>query len=725
MAFRLFAFWQLGSASMLLWGLTAAVPLLIHLWARRKYRQEPWAAMAFLAAAIRNSARRVKFQQWLLLVLRTATLLLFAVALADPQWLGRSSGGDNQSAGHTYVILVFDASYSMDFRTDETTRLAVSKKRAAELIERRGRGDGYSLILMAEPPRIVISDPAFDTQQVRSEIDNLQVSHSSANLVATLAEIEALLGRDTLHPGPRAPFTRTQIYFFTDLQRLTWKEIDSTDCQERLARLQRLAALSVIDVGADDESNLAVAHLSVESAAGRQLAAPTEVRFRAEIQSFAREDKANQAVEILVDGQPAFEQRLSIPASGRATMSVAHRFELPGEHVVEARLADDPLLLDNRRWLVVRMPRTIRVLCIGSHPSETKFLALALDPEHQVGGSIEVKQASESHLVEADLVQFDCIFLSNIGRFTREEATALGNYVEAGGGLVVFLGDQVQLDSYNQLRIADQSLLPARLLDPMPAKVEGYRFDPLDYRHPLLAPFQGFTRAGLLTTPVWKYIRATPLEGSSVALAFVGGDPAIVEGRAGRGRCVLVTTAASAGSFDRSTQPSMPWTAWSSWPSFPPLVHEMLRLTLANKDKAHNLIVGDDLAGIIKASTQPRTVTVSSPGAIAERFATQLQGSDVVWDFGRVTTSGIYEAQVGNTTERYAVNLNTRESDLVRFDPQLLPPSFGHSTSGFADQPPSRALSYSNSASRWFLSAVLLLLIAESSVAWHFGRSGR
>src|SRR5437763_2931702 len=103
------AFWQFGSAGMLAWGAAAALPILIHLWSRRKYRQERWAAMAFLLAALRKNARRIQLEQWLLLAMRTSILLLLAVALADPQSSLLSSWA-GQTGGQSHVILVLDGS---------------------------------------------------------------------------------------------------------------------------------------------------------------------------------------------------------------------------------------------------------------------------------------------------------------------------------------------------------------------------------------------------------------------------------------------------------------------------------------------------------------------------------------------------------------------------------------------------------------------------------------
>src|SRR5215471_19085545 len=76
----------LGFANpVMLWGLAAAsVPIIIHLLNRRKFREEPWAAMRFLLAAIRKNQRRIRIEQWILLAVRTLLILLVVTAMAKP-----------------------------------------------------------------------------------------------------------------------------------------------------------------------------------------------------------------------------------------------------------------------------------------------------------------------------------------------------------------------------------------------------------------------------------------------------------------------------------------------------------------------------------------------------------------------------------------------------------------------------------------------------------------
>src|SRR4051794_866127 len=144
----LLAFLQFGSPAMLAWGLAAALPIVIHLWSRRRHREQPWAAMQFLLAAVRASARRIQVEQWILLAIRVSILGLFALAVAEPRWMGISAlaGGAAETTAH--VVLVIDGSYSMDYRGGEKSRFELAKERARQLVAGGRQGDGYSLVLM-------------------------------------------------------------------------------------------------------------------------------------------------------------------------------------------------------------------------------------------------------------------------------------------------------------------------------------------------------------------------------------------------------------------------------------------------------------------------------------------------------------------------------------------------------------------------------------------------
>src|SRR3954471_4611850 len=167
---HLFAFLQFGSPAMLAWGVAAALPILIHLWSRRRYREQSWAAMQFLLAAMQKNARRIRLEQWLLLAVRVAILALFALAVAEPRWAGISLLARGSGGGPTHTLLVIDGSYSMDYRGADKSCFESAKEIARQLVSGSQQGDAWSLVVMAQPPRTVIGQPAIGRDDVLREI---------------------------------------------------------------------------------------------------------------------------------------------------------------------------------------------------------------------------------------------------------------------------------------------------------------------------------------------------------------------------------------------------------------------------------------------------------------------------------------------------------------------------------------------------------------------------
>ncbi len=112
-----FGFSQLA---MLGWLAAAALPLVIHLWNRRRHRETEWAAMAFLLAAIQKNARRLRIEQWLLLAVRTAIVVLVVLAVAGPHHETATAPFD--SGRPTHRVIVIDGSYSMAYRPTDISR---------------------------------------------------------------------------------------------------------------------------------------------------------------------------------------------------------------------------------------------------------------------------------------------------------------------------------------------------------------------------------------------------------------------------------------------------------------------------------------------------------------------------------------------------------------------------------------------------------------------------
>jgi len=722
-----------GSLWMGLWAAAAALPILIHLLNRRQYREEPWAAMEYLLRAMKKNARRIRIEQMLLLLIRAMILVLAALAWMDLMLSGGIVGPTGEGGGNTHTVLLIDGSYSMAARDGDTTRFERAQQLAAEVVDAAGRGDAFTLVLMGEPPQVIIPQPAFDPQDIRQELSALRLPHAGANLSSSLASAEKLL-QEVREKHKRIDAQRVCI--FTDLGATTWANITTDEIDTRIRRIGEAARTTLFDVAERTDrqgrvDNTAVTGLRLRDA---YVVLGRDVVFQAQIRNFGPVDRANLSVQFVVDDRTVGRQTIDLAAGSEASLAFTHRFETPGEHVVRVQLPDDALAIDNRRRLSVPVRPALNVLCVSGKPGAADHVALALSPSKTGESTIQTEVATESALLERELASYDCVILCNVGRFGQDEATVLHEYAHNGGGVVVFLGDQVAAESYNRWLAGEDdegsALLPAKLGEI--AATGEYRFDPRGYEHPIVDAFRGHQRTGLLTTPIWKYYKLNVGEDSpaKVALWLDSGDPAIVEQPIGRGRAILVATSASDDSLDRTTSPPTPWTVFSTWPSFPPLVHEMLAAGVSGRFQNRNVLVGQPLDSSVNSTAVgiPLTVyppQVGDPPPPPERVRLELDGDVSVWSFASTEQSGIYRAEFGepiSKTELYAVNVDARESDLSRISVEDLPAQWqqeleqaagGASTAALAG--PRRYLYH------WFLGGVLVLLLAETFVAWHVG----
>ena len=375
----------------------------------------------------------------------------------------------------------------------------------------------------------------------------------------------------------------------------------------------------------------------------------------------------------MVDGRRIEQKEVDIGPGGTASVGFSYRFDAPGDHAIEVRAAGDALDVDNHRFLAVPVRQAIRVLCIDGRPSGRPFhgaadyLAVALAPQAQPADHalVQAEVATESALMERNLGGYDCVFLCNVAQFTASEARVLDAYLQGGGNLVFFLGDQVLADRYNrelggtgQGRAGGPHILPARL-GPLVDRPQ-FRLDPLGYRHPIVQPFRGRGEASLLTTPVFKHYKLALPENSpaETVLALANGDPLVVEEPIHRGRVVLVAT---------SAEPA--WTALPLWPSFVPLVQEIVAWCARGQLQQRNLMVGEPLDASIAASAAEAPLSVQTPDGRSRPVQLRTAGDYSALSYADTTQSGIYVARFGpplGRSETFAVNVDTAESDLPR-----------------------------------------------------------
>src|SRR5947208_5208359 len=113
--------------------LLAGVPVLLHFLVRQKPKTLLFPAFRFLLQKRRSNTRNLRLRHLLLLLLRMALLALVCLALARPRLLHDSVGLSREKP--VALVMIFDTSPSMEYKSNDQTRLDLAKRRGLELLD--------------------------------------------------------------------------------------------------------------------------------------------------------------------------------------------------------------------------------------------------------------------------------------------------------------------------------------------------------------------------------------------------------------------------------------------------------------------------------------------------------------------------------------------------------------------------------------------------------------
>lgn len=702
----------------------ASIPVIIHLLNRKRYRVVPWAAMQFLLNAQRRTVRKLRIEQWLLLVLRVLLIVLLVLAMIsvmpwlEPLWNRLFPGGIGKGparAGRTHRIIVIDGSFSMGRVHADGTSFERAKRMARQIVEGAAPGDGFSLLLASAPMQAIVPGPSDHSANVANEIDQLRMPHGNSDLAGTLTALDRIVSQ------PLGKYEQREIYLLTDLQRTLFQGRgltpvhsaagDKTAEPDAWQRLRANASVVWIDVAHEAVDNLAVTHLEL----GESLTQTGSLNsVTAHIHNFGSSERLQLRVDLLVGrgkfvpGEEANEsefhlrnaeqQLVNVPAGASARVTFPLKFSLPGEYVVQVRIEGDALPLDDSRSLVVIVKNRIPVMLVNGKPAAdrdeqaTHHLATALNPQPKSAATIaspfETRVLTEAQFADpslGDLEKCDCVFLCDVARLNESKIKRLEAFLKRGGGVVFTLGGEVDVEAYNRLLDrGGEGILPANLIKIERANAEqvfNLAADDEAFKLPPLAAFADDNdRATLLSARFRQYMKVEPHAKSAARkiLSFlspsagngVGLDPAVLEWKRYRGRVFLITTSVN-----------LDWGSWPGSPAFLPFMHELARhAAIGSVPRTANANEPlQEIVPIIYAGTE---ATIHTPDG-RTLSATMREQDDVgILPFPDTAVSGIYRAQLDARREHlFAINVPATtsnalasESDLSRFDPAELPP---------------------------------------------------
>jgi hypothetical protein len=728
-----------------------ALPVLIHLLNRRRFRIVDWAAMEFLLQADKESRRRFRLQHWLLLVLRSLAVALIGLFIARPLLPSNFASGLSPTA-NTERIIVLDDSLSMQARQGNESAWERGKQAAVDLIRRlmaqQGRNDTVTLLAASDMNQPIIAGGALTKAGVEafeSRVMDLECSDRAVHLQDSLHQLA-----EVLHSHNRGE--SRAVYVLTDLREPDWPENGAA-----VASLRELSELVeaclFVDVGDEHDANLLIEKVQ----SGGAILSDVRTAFDVTVTNRGTTNAGKIEVKLFVDnGLPAAEtiERLAAgestvvrfypifscepPQAGRgrnAPRTAPQRVQVA---LKSENAADDLLEADSVYYFPARVHCGLGVLIVDgdSSPefgkSESFFLQRALAPAGPVKSGVMPKVIDHDELDSTDFFEYDVIFFLNWSQLgmSSEKVHRLKQWVASGGGLVLMPGDQTDPQWFNsQFYDNGEGLSPLTLLSSTPHEndttwtslhiAEGNR----------LLPRLAAEPAFFENVKVFRHWQAALPENDAkdavnIVARFSDGSTAIANKSFGTGCVVAFTVPADAD-----------WHNWPSNPSFVLMVQELVHALVTHGSANDALMAGEAVHRSIDIVRYETDAVFEDPAENKTRLqaVSKIGEDDPITNWEVVlppaTRLGFYTLTLSRrdgdqAPELFTANADPTESNLKRADSSVIRALASRNVrivsadnmDSFANNNSERELW------RYFAWLLAVVLASEQVLGWFFGR---
>lgn len=517
---------------LLLGMLGALIPVLVHLFDRRRPRQVPFAAISFVLRSQKRTASRLRLKRLILYTLRTLLLLAVPLALARPEWA--ETGLVRTAKGAAATVIVVDTSLSM--RWGDGSSLFDEARKQARAAAQELMPEEPASVLPCGRAVVAVAPLNFDRARLISSLSELKPSYELADLNRCLDQAAAAMSE-----SPLANRRIVLISAFTQ-SGLRLEQPPPVSTGPKGEKIKPEIVLRDV-TGGKALNNRAIVDVRAEPA---PQVGPRAWQFTWTVRNFSDAEARDVELVLKVEGEVVSKGFVDLAPHGTAQKVMTYQFTRGGSMLVEGQLTPDALIEDDTRGLVLAVPKELKALIVNGAPSAQKFRDEAFFVDAALastGSPVRATLRDADAAWREDFAGYDVVLLLNVAAPSAEVAAKLVTFVQQGGGLFMSMGDRVEPDAYNavlgpvlprRLRVVKTAVEP----NAADAATRAARLQSVSASHPVWAPFTGRAREGLLSTRFYRYMlfESDAAQDVEVIGAMDDGAPAFLTARKGRGR---------------------------------------------------------------------------------------------------------------------------------------------------------------------------------------------
>ncbi len=361
----------------------AAIPLLIHLFAKRKPQVIVFSTIRYIQNSVQKQNRRINLKNFLLLLIRTLIILFTVLALARPT-VKLSFLKSSARHPRTAVAIIIDNSYSMEYLVDTSTALDIARKNAKAAGDLLNESD-FSVLMTLDNQWNSLYSYLKGGKPDEKTIQNIEISPLTISPEEAVAKAEEFLKESQL--------PNREIWLFTDRQAQDYPKATDTP-------------LYVIRSGGYETQN----NISCQNARLDIALVDRTLSHNLQFEAVNHSPEAQHGIicQLILDGRTIAEQAIDIEPEQTKSSTFRINLERPGWHSGYVSVKNERLLYDNRNWFTFYYEPSPKIGIITDLPQLPLALETIMDVFAGQGGTIDFL---EDNLSNEDIVPYQVIMI--------------------------------------------------------------------------------------------------------------------------------------------------------------------------------------------------------------------------------------------------------------------------------------------------------------------------
>jgi hypothetical protein len=406
-----------------LWGLLAlAVPIIVHFFNLQRPRQVLFSNVAFVKEVKKSVVRRLRFQKWLILLLRLLAITALVLAFANPVIF---DGTQAWMLGSRSVALVIDDSYSMSAGNERGPYFQQARKLAQDIVRSYGQQDEFLVMPLSS---IQLNASFGDQANALEDLKDLSINqsiHAHSELLNFRKEIFSNAGNVV-----------QELYLLSDFQRST---VLADSAHVSLTDSSML--FKYIPLATRAQNNVYVAGQQILSQIIEK-GKPVQMSLR--LVNDGNNPVKELGVRLKLGEEVVAIANQSLEANSQVELELSFTPNQSGWLSGHIEHDDSPIEFDNNRYFSLYVPESEKILLVEGDPSPNVRILY-----EELFQQFETEVIKDRNIASINLGEYRSLVLLGIKDISSGLAEQLQTFLDEGGSVMFFPGKEMKLSSIN------------------------------------------------------------------------------------------------------------------------------------------------------------------------------------------------------------------------------------------------------------------------------------